>query len=167
MEDPKYKEMNRMMLLSFLEILRSPDIRNDGININNALMVTVMEWIRDSDSVPAQRIKGRLLPKGKKRTGNADKSDDEIIINDLIQKQNQQTFRAAVAINAFIQVYRRVGEAFQATFIEELRSVGFINAGSFVQSILEGTLSQNKKKSQTIITQNSVGLRGPVMATLH
>ena len=58
----RYKEMNRMLIFSFLEIFMSEPFR-ESFPDNPPPRLTVLEWITESDLPSAKRIVARLKQK--------------------------------------------------------------------------------------------------------
>ena len=93
----RYKEMNRMLIFSFLEIFMSEPIR-DSFPDNPPPRLVVIEWITESDLPSAKRIVTRLKQKitAKNRTGAVQGEITVIQVQqELNERQVQQTYQAA------------------------------------------------------------------------
>ena len=134
-----YKEMNRMLILSMVELFSDEDFRN-AHNLNNNRRLYIMEAICNSDHPSAKRIVARLSKKAddrlKKNGGKKPPKQGDKVLNELNERQVAQTYRTALSINAFCQVDRRIREAFDITFRVRKRPISLITAGSYIQSVI-------------------------------
>ena len=99
----RYKEMNRILIFSFLEIFMSEPFR-DSFPDNPPPRLAVNEWITESNLPSAKRIVTRLKLKitAKNRTGAVQGEITAIQVQrELNESQVQQTYQAAYALSLF------------------------------------------------------------------
>lgn len=144
-----YREMNRMLIASFAEIFDDATFKA-AFNTANFDRVQALNWMRTSTITPARRIVERMSLKAEKRTkrvaNSSIRNENDPVMEELGTQQVGQTFRAALAIHTYGVRDQRVPQAFKNTFLKRQCSIMFLNAGSYIQSVL-GTGASDKPLS--------------------
>ena len=147
--------MNRMLVLSFVEVFEDETFQAE-VKLDDTTRLFIMEWVRNSNIPSAKRIVQRLTAKADKRrspkAGSSSATDK--VLNELNERQVQQTYRAALSVHAFGCVDQRIKQVFDITFREKLRSITFINAGSYVQAIMDRRESKQYHRKLTPLRTN-------------
>ena len=136
------KEMNRMLIISFVEIF-GDEAFNAEFDTGNFSRVEALQWIRTATIAPARRIVARLSAKANSRkepVKNSTIKVEDKVLAELGTRQVSQTFRAALAIHSYASKDERVAQVFRNTFVCRNCSVRYLNAGAFIQTVLGGNV---------------------------
>lgn len=142
---PALKEINRMSIISFVDIF-GDDAFKAAFDPGNFNRVQALRWIRTATIAPARRIVARMADKAKSRkepVKNSTIKDDDPVLAELGTRQVFQTFRAALAIYSYASKDQRIFQVFRNTFISRNCSIRFLNAGSFIQTVLGGSVKDS------------------------